>query len=186
MKSLRSPLLVLVLPLLGACGIHSEYVPTAQAPRPLRPRPAESVEVFVSKQPARPYAEVGLVEVQQERYNHASAAELMWAMRTRAGQSGCDGLVFMGDNDADFAQSSTTITKHSVQENSSERTLSGYRGVCVVYTDVAAPAGPPGAGAVSRGDRTYPTECRPMRAEMRAARGRDKYEIIRSMPKECL
>ena len=184
MKSLSSPLLALILPLVGACGIHSEYVPTAQPPRPLTPRPAGSVEVFISKQPARPYAEVGLVEVQQEAYNHSSAAELMWAMRKRAGQSGCDGLVFIGDNDADFAQSSTTVTPHSYSESSTERTLSGYRAVCVVYTD--APEGPPGAGAISSADRAYPAACRPLRTQMRAATGRDKYEIIRSMPKECL
>jgi len=110
----------------------------------------------MAERPARPFVEVGLVEVQEKRGNY-SASELMEALRSRAGEAGCDGVIFLGDNDAVASSTSTRVntttapamtgtgstTTSTANTSTQTGTLNGYRGSCIVYSDATAAA--PGA-----------------------------------------
>src|SRR5688500_13685642 len=94
--------------LVGCRSMSSDYVPMKPAPRPMAPRAGEQVEVFMADAPTRPFVEVGMVEVQEERGDYSSG-ELIAALRSRAGEAGCDGLILLGDNDEVVGSSSTSV-----------------------------------------------------------------------------
>ena len=56
-------------------------------------------------------------------------------MREDAAQRGCDGLVFVGSNDA-------TVV-NGTDGNVSNATLAGYRATCIVYNGEAPPPAAP-------------------------------------------
>jgi hypothetical protein len=183
MSRLSFPLLVTwLVGALAACGIHAEYIPLAPSPHPLAPRPASEVEVLINHEPARPYTEVGLIEVRQEEHNYASSTELMARLRRVAGDRGCDAVQFAGDNDGVVTNNDAAILADDPTYLET-RSTEGYRGVCLMYTDGRAPRV---QSVASDLDDDYPARCRPMRARMRAATGQAKLEIIKTMPKECL
>src|ERR1043165_112697 len=115
---------------LAGCGIGVEYVPLTPPPPAMPPRVASQVEMFTGSRPKRPFVEVGSIEVQQEKYNSASAEEIVGALREEAGARGCDGLLILGANDATDVSGSATQSGGWV----SSKTLKGYRGTCIVYT----------------------------------------------------
>lgn len=121
----------------AGCAATGSFIPTGDPALAREPRPPEQVEVFTAGPPARPFAELGMLEAQQSAdYPHLDPPEdLLAQMRREAGQRGCDGLVITGPNDA-----VVTVTK---DEKDSVRTLKGFRGTCIVFTDT--PSGTPGA-----------------------------------------
>ena len=127
---------------LSGCGIDVQYIPMNSPPHAMTPRPASQVEMFAGSRPKRPFVEVGAIEVQQEKYNNASAEEIVAALRDQAGERGCDGILLIGANDA-------TDVSGSADRNGgwvSSKTLKGYRATCIVYTQPAvaqAPSPPP-------------------------------------------
>ena len=145
---------------LAGCGrmIHSDFVRTRPGPHPTTPRPPETVEVFIAERPARPFTEIGFVEVQEARGRYTSS-ELVAELRARAGQEGCDAVIFLGDNDAVWSSSSSSTstttsgdddgsgssTTTTTTESDSAGTRNGYRGACIVYLDPVS--GAPGATA---------------------------------------
>ena len=145
---------VLLLVVLTGClwsnpSVHSEFVRTRAAPIGT-PRSGHAVEVFILERPARPFSEVGLVEVQGGN----SARDLMTALRRRAGKEGCSAIAFLGDNDhMSSSSTSKTDTSSSPSATGGETTTSstsvttsaavddGYRAVCLVYLDVRTTGG---------------------------------------------
>jgi hypothetical protein len=123
--------------LLTACGIKTEYIPLNASPRPMQPRRPEEVEMFTTSRPDRPFIEVGTIEVQQEKYNSSTAAEIMNALRVEGAQRGCEGLIVFGDNDSMVVESSGS------KGNVHSTTLKGYRATCIVYKTMVASAAPP-------------------------------------------
>jgi hypothetical protein len=117
--------LLLSLALCG-CGTSLNYIPTSSSPRQLSARSADEVEIFMTGAPNRPYVEVGMIESQQEEYSVDDEQEVIQKMRNYAGERGCDALVIFSGNDA--------TVDHGGSNQSSIRTLKGYRGSCVVYT----------------------------------------------------
>src|SRR5438132_611949 len=91
---------VLSLVLLSACGINVEYIPMNTPPHATQPRTPAQVEMFSGSRPDRPFVEIGSIEVQQEKYNNASGAELTAKVREVAAQQGCDGIIVLGANDS--------------------------------------------------------------------------------------
>src|SRR5262245_23511585 len=84
--------------LAGCGGTSVHMVPTNPPPRALAPRTPESVEVFTSRAPERPYSHVAYLEVQEnDRYTNAQAERLMRELRTAAAKAGCDGVVVSGE-----------------------------------------------------------------------------------------
>jgi hypothetical protein len=122
-SSLRFGAFFLTAAAVAGCGISADYVPLAQAPHAPVSRPASAVELFTTGAPNRGFVEVGIIEVQQQRYSGAAPGEIIEKLREVAGENGCDGLVLTGPNDA------VTGSKYG------DWTLKGYRGTCIVYTE---------------------------------------------------
>jgi hypothetical protein len=81
-----------------ACAPNVMFVPTNASPRPLYPRPPETVQVFSSSVPTKPFVEVGIITAETAmRGQHgvalSSAAELIEALREKGAELGCDALI---------------------------------------------------------------------------------------------
>lgn len=83
-------------------------------------RDAASVEIFDEKGPTRRYREIAIVDAEREPYGMASDQELLFLMRARASDMGCDGLVLKAP-----------IWRNSAPGRS--RPPDGIRAVCIVY-----------------------------------------------------
>jgi hypothetical protein len=117
--------------------IYTDFVRTRPEPRPMSPRPAETVEVFLSERPGRPFTEIGFVEVQEAR-GSSTSSELLAELRARAGQEGCHALVFLGDNDAVGGTSLRSSVDGDATTDATSTpgvTHHGFRGTCIVYLD---------------------------------------------------
>ena len=136
MKNLTSiALIVLTAAVLSGCGTTIQYTATNTSPRPLTERDPASVHVFTTGGPARPYAEVGLIQGQEDMPGSSDMPELLAEMRAEAARRGCDGLVITSR--ADEASGFVTGNKYGTQGYSGTR--EGLMGACIVYAD--APAG---------------------------------------------
>jgi hypothetical protein len=98
------------------------------APRPLAPRPPETVEVFTTGVPEQPHVDVALLEVEQASgYSGDETPEMIAALRTRGAELGCDAIVFNG------------ITSHATMVEG-EPPRKGVYATCVVYRSPGDPA----------------------------------------------
>lgn len=119
-----------------ACGTTTQFAATNASPRPLAPRPAESVTVFATGLPDRPFVEVGIIQARQSsEFSVDEMPEILAEMRTEAARQGCDGLVINGTRDS--SSSSTTVSRHAV--TSSSKTLEGFWGACIVFDNDPPP-----------------------------------------------
>ena len=82
---------------LVGCGTFVTETLINPPPRPLTPRGYESVQVFSSTPPKRPYVDVALMEVEQTHDLNVRGTDLMiQRLRERAGTIGCDAVVIGG------------------------------------------------------------------------------------------
>ena len=117
----------------GGCGTFVTETPINEAPRPLEPRPPESVEIFTSAPPARPHVDVMLLEVEQTHDVNDQGMDIMIArLRERAGQLGCD-AVFIGGFSEHEGQHGNFLDKDSTK----------MQATCIAYTDLAPSLPPP-------------------------------------------
>jgi hypothetical protein len=117
-------MLLVLAPLLAACvrtgpASDTTFTHTNKSPRPLHARAADSVEIYTTSKPTRPYIVVGLMRA-IERAGPAWAIE---SMRARAAEIGCDGIV---------------MTDALVTRNFSEMEQVHRNGTCFVYAEPAA------------------------------------------------
>lgn len=118
MSRLLVPLFVL-----SACGSTLALTPLNASPRALAPLEPDSVEMFTSSLPNRPYVEVALLEVQQTgAASFDSSSDVLIKLRRVAAKHGCEGVILNG------SANSTLGNAQNVQ------TLVGYRGTCIVFT----------------------------------------------------
>lgn len=104
------------------------YQATNRSPRPMTPRPFDSVEVYTVSFPQRPFVEVGILEAQQESELSLDAPpEVLAKLRERAAAQGCDAIIMNGANDA--------VLGHGDRRHSHVTTLRGYRATCIMYSD---------------------------------------------------
>lgn len=137
MPSHRSSRYLLAMLFVTACGTTTQFAATNHSPRPLAPRPVDSVVVFATGLPDRPFVEVGLIQARQSsEFSVDEMPEILAEMRTEAARQGCDGLVINGTRDAQ--SSSTTISPHGMA--SSSKTLEGFWGACIVFDNDPPPA----------------------------------------------
>ena len=119
------PLTVLVALMLAGSGTNLHYSPLNASPRPMTPRDAGAVELFTSTRPTRPFADVAMIEGQQQSdVSFDNTDAVLRKMREEAGRRGCDGMVIMGGND-------TVIGGGAGSQ--STMTVRGYRATCIVY-----------------------------------------------------
>jgi hypothetical protein len=137
----RSPVILAAFALfaafVGGCATPNKvhYATINAPPHPFVRRDPATVDVFVSKLPARPYVEVGMFQVYQGVDNDGgllSTEDMIRTLRAHAGLRGCDGVQVLGIDHA-------PRYKHSTREI--------VQGVCVLYTDEQAQraGGPPTA-----------------------------------------
>ncbi|MDC0712364.1 hypothetical protein POL68_28130 [Stigmatella sp. ncwal1] len=127
----RTRSLLLLAAALCGCGTRIAYIPTNAPPRAMQAHSPDSVQIFTTQQPERPYVEVGLIEAQQESHSVDTEETVFTRLREEAAHRGCDGLVLLGSND------SVQIIGSGSQfgGNTSGRTLKGYRGTCIVWKE---------------------------------------------------
>ncbi len=99
----------------GCAGVRTDWVPLSPPPHNVAPRPDEDVEIFTAGAPRRPYVEVGILEIQADRYDGTGPTEVLHMLRDEAAMRGCDGVVIIG------------------QDSTTSRYRIGYRGTCIVY-----------------------------------------------------
>ena len=121
---------------LASCGISTQYVPLNRSPHPMVPRLPADVQIFADNRPSRSFAEVGLIEVQQESRSSSTAAELLAAMRDEASRQGCEAILLQGANDSVTG----LVVGSSGSVAGSTSTQKGYRAICIVFNDDPAPA----------------------------------------------
>jgi hypothetical protein len=122
--------LVLAIVLASAGCVNVDYVATNTPPHAMRPRPASQVEVFQTGIPSRPYVEVGYLEVQAQTNDPEF---LIDQLREEAGERGCEGIVFIANNDSTSTHATITGTGAAVRTTKNK----GYRAVCIAYRDPA-------------------------------------------------
>ncbi len=90
-------MLVAAFGLVG-CGTFVTVTPLGdQAPSSTQERSARSVEVYASGPPARPHADVAILEVEQTRgLNEQGNDVMVERLRARAAEAGCDAVVLGG------------------------------------------------------------------------------------------
>ena len=98
----RPPLVPAVLALasllaVGCAAAPVRYTEINARPSGANPRAPSRVAVFTTNAPEQAYTEIGLLEANEPG---GSLGELISAMRARAGEAGCDGLVlkYAGDD----------------------------------------------------------------------------------------
>ena len=123
-----------VILLAAACGTTTRFIATNPAPRPMAPRPAESVAVFTTGHPDVPYVEVGIIQGRQSSsLSFDEMPGIIAAMRQDAAKAGCDAVIINGASDKVVGGREGTDT------------LEGFWGACVVYMQpqTAAVTAPP-------------------------------------------
>jgi hypothetical protein len=88
--------LALAVLAVAACAPDTEYVRTNAPPRAMQARPVDSVAVYTTVAPERPYVEVGLVTSRANTTPPQSKATLIEAVRAQAAERGCDGIILAG------------------------------------------------------------------------------------------
>ena len=117
----------LMMVLFVGCGTELSYIPTNLPRKMMTPRAPESVEVFMAKQPVRPFREVAYIEAEQ---SSLSQKEPLEELRKFAAKKGCDGVVV---NNADRIDAPPLGGwPHSVR---------GFRASCIIWEPAPRRAG---------------------------------------------
>ncbi len=112
--------------LAAGCGTAISTTTINPAPRPLRPRPAETVQIFSSGPPQRPYIDVALLEAEQETgFSFDNTPEMLSHLRVRAAQMGCDGIVLGG-----VTHAGDVVASVATDASASKK---GITATCIVY-----------------------------------------------------
>lgn len=130
---MRTRFSLLLLAAVG-CGPKISTVALNAPPHPLTARSAADVEVFTTRLPERPYAEVAVFSASEGKAN-----DHIGALRARAGNYGCDGLVFTVMPSQDDTEVSTG-KPGELSVTSNATTVGSSSATCVVWTNEASPA----------------------------------------------
>jgi hypothetical protein len=127
--------ITLIALLTTGCGTAISTTLINPAPRPMNARPPETVEIFSSGPPHRPYVDVAFLEAEQETHlSFDNTPELINHLRARAAAMGCDGVVLGGvTHAADVAAS------YAADVNASKK---GITATCIVYPAESVAAAP--------------------------------------------
>jgi hypothetical protein len=160
------------------CGTRVSFTPTNAAPRAMKPRNADSVQIFTTQTPSRPYVEVGVIEAQQaSAFSTADETQVVAKLRESAAQQGCDALIITGSADKVVGSNYTS----DGNTTSTVTTLRGFRGTCILFDDAgkapaangsltaAPPSAPPAAVAASSPAAVAPAPPKPAAPKPAAA-----------------
>jgi hypothetical protein len=120
----------------AGCGTAISTTLINPAPRPMSARPPETVEIFSSGPPQRPYVDVAFLEAEQESHLSVdNTPEFINHLRVRAAAMGCDGVVLGGVTHAADVAASV-----AADVNASKK---GITATCIVYLAESVAAAPP-------------------------------------------
>lgn len=109
---------------LAGCGTTVRYMQTNTPPKQMAKRSPQSVQFYTGSMPTVPFLEVGLIEAQQQGQLSVDSPEtVLWKLREKAAEIGCDGVLVRSEN---------AVVGSSGQYGSTS-TLRGYAGTCIVY-----------------------------------------------------
>lgn len=146
-RQLVATLSPVVIAALVACGSTSAFMPLNPPPHPVKPRPPEEVQMFTASAPTRPYVEVGLITAGiASSYSGDGDFEILGVLRQEAGKRGCEGVIVTGENKL-ATGTANEITGVTVTERTS-----GYRAVCIVFSDGAPESAPAASAAPAPSD----------------------------------
>jgi hypothetical protein len=127
--------IVLGVVLAAGCGTSIQATMINPAPHAMRSRPPETVEIYSSGPPQRPYIDVAYLEAeQQSAYSGDDTAQFIRHLRARGAAMGCDGVVLGGVTHA--AEPSTDL----------HLSRKGLTATCVMYLPETMAATPPPPG----------------------------------------
>ncbi len=126
------------------CGTTVTSTPLNPSPRPLMARSPDSVELFSSAPPSRPYVDVAYLEAEQDSDLSADRTPAFIAhLRERAATMGCDGVVLGEHTNRPSVSSSdvafdvtNALSKHPVEpppDYGVPANLRGLTATCIVY-----------------------------------------------------
>jgi hypothetical protein len=184
---------VLALLAVTGCGTSITSTTLNQSPKPLLPRSADSVEVFATTLPGRPYVDVAHLEAEQQSdMSLDGTGAFITKLRGRAAEMGCDGVVLGSETNrpttatVDIVHDVVQIlSKEPLDQPEGYGTPSNLRGLtatCIVYV--------PEPGELERAnelaDSTY-TACKrqriaTLRAMQRATTVDARARLIRTLP----
>lgn len=131
--SYRTAIIAAILAAAG-CGTSIRATTINPSPRVLQPRPPETVQIFTSGPPHRPYVDIAYLEAEQSSaYSSDNTPEFLTKLRVQAADMGCDGVVVGG-----VTHASDEIASITADINASRK---GITATCIVYLpdEVAAP-----------------------------------------------
>lgn len=102
------------------------YTPTNPPPHSVSPRDPDTVEVISTGVPARPYVEIGLIDVEES--SSEGMAALVKAMRYMAAKRGCDAVVLVGSG-RDTTVVPMAFPGPAIVTEGGQK----LRGACIVY-----------------------------------------------------
>lgn len=100
----------------------TEYTQVNAPAQPMVARAPETVFVFSSAGPSRPFRDIGLVEVDRGSTIH-DTADMVRALRARAAAQGCDAVVIK------------SVASHTYRVGDTVASSKTMTASCVVYTD---------------------------------------------------
>jgi hypothetical protein len=80
----------------GACGVSAQHSWLNKPPRPMVPRPAETVDVYASGPPSAPHVDVAIIEAGEYDFGSSTLNDVVTALRAQAARLGCD-VIRIGD-----------------------------------------------------------------------------------------
>jgi hypothetical protein len=118
--------LLLMLALAG-CGTTVTAHMINPPPQPMRPRPAQEVQLFTSAPPARPYVDVAYLEAeQQSEMSFDDTQQFFTKLRERAGEMGCDAVVIGSPKNRQVG---------SLLSDNGRASVDGLTATCIVYVE---------------------------------------------------
>lgn len=116
---MRTRLLAMATLLAGCASV--QVTPLNSPTKPMQPRSASEVEVFVTKAPERAYEEVYLI-----RADAGDSETALAKMREEGGKLGCDAIVIAGAADR-------VVSTGDSQGGTTVSTREGFVGSCILY-----------------------------------------------------
>ena len=121
---------LLAVLLIAGCGTAIKTTTLNPSPRPMQPRPPETVEIYTSGAPPRGHVDVALIEAEeQSSLSVADTGDMLRKLRQKGGQMGCDAVVVGGSSSRDpgLRDAETWIAEDP-------KGRKGFYATCIVYT----------------------------------------------------
>lgn len=113
------PITVLIGVVAGCANV--QVTPLNPPPYAMNARQPDEVQVFVTRAPEAPYQEIYLIRSDADNSENA-----MRAMRERAAELGCDGIVITGNADR-------VVSTPDARGNASVAMREGFLASCIVF-----------------------------------------------------